>query len=1375
MNSKRLLSLLTALAMVFSLAAMVQPLKASAATQTIEISNGGFENGAFGGAITGNANASVVEKQTYEGNYAVKFDATGEVLTVTGYLPTATTAESQITLSFWAKVTAESTGNSVNYNIYTTNADWGNRQGTYAADYPTPGGDWKQITQSVTAPADTKIVQVEIFVGSENTTAIVDNVSIVDGNGSELLVSGGFERGTLSGDFNANDALEMVFTPVHSGNYAAHVVKDGDNGTTTTTVYLEPSTEARTMNLSYWMYVPTTAAANGLHNGVVCFGEDWNGVLSEVYGAQYATFGEWTQQTLDIAVAANTGIIQILLYAQDTGANVYIDDLVLTETLPAVSHPATLELSAVTDDSWVFSVSAGEPIPNGFYKIPATVDGVTCDLLSEYNNGTLTIWDGFFPALGGSKPTQTMTIAKNAKLQPMGQEGGWHEIDQDTVILSEALELVCSDGVWGNPVKEIGINLGLGGVMADGTWQFTVTAEETIPEGYYKIPATVDGVPCQVLAGYDGSMLLIYPSFFTALDGTVPSGKFAVAKNTVLKPVDSTNGWAEMDDTCLNLSADLLVEYTGGAWKDMSQYSEVSFADITASDLTVYKWEDQSASSYRSVLGISSNTVSIDSNAAWGNFTLVAGSVLVDGQKADTVFGMLPADDPGWGAENAMLLYIVGEGYRDAVTAASSVTVTAGTTLISGTDATHGYRFTEDFTMYKNCDGSWNTTADTHVYNQQNTGLEGALVSAANCQSPAVYYYSCVCGAIGTETFTYGELGEHNYVDGTCDLCGDKIAVNTEIAFTLHTVTDDGTWQFNPSKPFTKDAYYKLPVVIDGTPGFVAAAADTASGFLLIYPDFFGVFDASEPTTSMEIRSGAVLNEVNAQGWVVIENTDYFTTTNTQRVEQIGGKWFEMSQYDGVTYTEIHASDLDVYYQDILRLGDFSDSDLNMLKLADKSLYNTVQEMITAYGRQANRTTIGIKSVNPALTIPSDAAWSNFTVLGSLIVNGEAPADTYIAMTPNSASGHKTGMDNAFLLFFYNGYVLDNATSVTIPAGTRIIAKDGTTGFVFAEDYTVYRKCDTQDLDEYRTNQHTWNDTEGYHYPGQWIQTVAPAYKVPGQESTTCTKCGETLNRELPALTTPVKEWNVTLGENIGVKFILGLTGSETVTAAVNGVPVEAPVVDGVLCLNLPATQMADEIVISIDGEALAKTYSVRGYAEEILNGNYPEATKNLVKYMLAYGSAAQTYFGYNTENLADSGITVEAKTPTGETTVDYSGRVSGIAFYSASLLHRNKTAVRFYFTGSAENLTFTVNGVACEPAAKDDMYYVELAGINPQELANDVTVVVSDGTDSLTVHYSPMDYIVRMYEKETSSPQTKALVQALYGYYEAAIAYIPE
>lgn len=1245
---KKLLSLLTAFAMVFSLAAMVQPLEASAATVDLSIANGGFENGAFGGAITGNANASIVEQATHSGNYAVRFDATGEVLVVTGYLPEATTAESQITLSFWAKVTAESTGNSVNYNIYTTNADWGNRQGTYAADYPTPGGDWKQITQSVTAPADTKIVQVEIFVGSGNTTAIVDDVSIVDGNGSELLVSGGFEKGALNGDFNANDALEMVFTPVHSGNYAAHVVKDGENGTTTTTVYLEPSAEARTMNLSYWMYVPTTAAANGLHNGVVCFGEDWNGVLSEVYDAQYASVGEWTQQTLDIAVAANTGIIQILLYAQDAGANVYIDDLVLTETLAEPENQdITVSLNRVdTGDNWYLNsdvTGAGSE----YYRMTALVDGAEQNVMLSCGENSLTVWSGFFDSV----PTTSFVIPANTVLVPISPDGGWHDIEGATLTITNSMR----------------------------------------------------------------------------------------------------------------------VEKTAGAWVDMSQYSEVSFAEIKASDLTVYKWEDQSANNYRSVFAISSNSVSIDSNADWSNFTLVGGSVLVDGNKADTVFGMLPADAADWGAENAMLLYIVGEGYRDAVTTASSVTVTAGTTLISGTDATHGYRFTEDFTMYKNCDGTWDTTADTHVYNQQNTELEGALVSAATCQSPAVYYYSCSCGAIGTETFTYGELGEHNYVDGTCDLCGEKAAL-VETTLTFLQVTGDGTWQFSTGV-VPGNQYYKFTAIVDGEEKTILASY--SSDMLLIYPDFFRAY-GSVPVESLVIPAGTMLKAVDsANGWAEIENATALQLSNTLDITLAGGAWVDMSPYQDTTFTEIHASDLDVYYQEILRLGDITDDQLSMLKLANRALYNTAQEIIAAYGRQANRTTIGIKSVNPALTIPSDASWSNFTVLGSLIVNGADPADTYIAMTPNSASGEATGMDNAFLLFFYNGYVLDNATSVTIPAGTRIIAKDGTTGFVFAEDYTVYRKCDTANVDDYRKNQHTWNDTEGYHYPGQWTQTVAPAYKVPGQETTTCTKCGETLNREIPALTTPVTEWNVTLGENIGVRFILGLTGSETVTAAVNGVAVDAPVVDGVLYLNLPATQMADEIVISIDGEALAKTYSVRGYAEEILAGNYSEATKNLVKYMLSYGSAAQTYFGYNTENPADRGITVEAKTPTGDTTVDYSGRVSGIAFYSASLLHRNKTAVRFYFAGSAENLTFTVNGVACEPTAKDDMYYVELTGINPQELENDVTVVVSDGIDTLTVHYSPLDYIVRMYEKETSSPQTKALVQALYGYYLAAEAYI--
>lgn len=50
--------------------------------------------------------------------------------------------------------------------------------------------------------------------------------------------------------------------------------------------------------------------------------------------------------------------------------------------------------------------------------------------------------------------------------------------------------------------------------------------------------------------------------------------------------------------------------------------------------------------------------------------------------------------------------------------------------------------------------------------------------SAASCTSKAVYYYSCVCGKKGTETFEYGGVLSHTDEDGNhrCDFCGGSSA-----------------------------------------------------------------------------------------------------------------------------------------------------------------------------------------------------------------------------------------------------------------------------------------------------------------------------------------------------------------------------------------------------------------------------------------------------------------------------------------------------------------------------------------------------------------------------------------------------------------------
>ena len=66
-------------------------------------------------------------------------------------------------------------------------------------------------------------------------------------------------------------------------------------------------------------------------------------------------------------------------------------------------------------------------------------------------------------------------------------------------------------------------------------------------------------------------------------------------------------------------------------------------------------------------------------------------------------------------------------------------------------------------------------------------------------------------------------------------------------------------------------------------------------------------------------------------------------------------------------------------------------------------------------------------------------------------------------------------------------------------------------------------------------------------------------------------------------------------------------------------------------------------------------------------------------------------------------------------------------------------------------------------------LYYVEVADINPQDLGNNIELIVCDTEGNmLTVIYSPLTYITRMYNGNGSA-NLKALLQAMYGYFDAA------
>ncbi len=90
----------------------------------------------------------------------------------------------------------------------------------------------------------------------------------------------------------------------------------------------------------------------------------------------------------------------------------------------------------------------------------------------------------------------------------------------------------------------------------------------------------------------------------------------------------------------------------------------------------------------------------------------------------------------------------------------------------------------------------------THVYDQQ-VATGAYLVTEATCTQKAVYYYSCTCGAMGTETFEYGELAEHTYPDAwaksetehwhVCTTCGVETKDLGEHTFTEWTVSREAT------------------------------------------------------------------------------------------------------------------------------------------------------------------------------------------------------------------------------------------------------------------------------------------------------------------------------------------------------------------------------------------------------------------------------------------------------------------------------------------------------------------------------------------------------------------------------------------------------
>lgn len=400
-------------------------------------------------------------------------------------------------------------------------------------------------------------------------------------------------------------------------------------------------------------------------------------------------------------------------------------------------------------------------------------------------------------------------------------------------------------------------------------------------------------------------------------------------------------------------------------------------------------------------------------------------------------------------------------------------------------------------------------------------------------------------------------------------------------------------------------------------------------------------------------------------------------------------------------------------------------------------------------------------------------------------------AKTHLVIAPQGLQGRYVVADGVTNIFSYAFEYCSKLTEIVIPKNVTGIA------------YAAFNQC-TALTDVYYCGEQTqWNAISvgnkndmllnavlHLHDYSDFTVTVAPTFTNPGQQEMSCSLCGHQILETLAQWSAEVSQWNVSLSDDLQVNFYMNISESITDTARVRIFVGENAVtyrvsklektVDGlyIASIHVAAAQMTDYIFITVlNGNHISQTmsYTVRQYADTILADMSYITYHPVVREMLNYGAAAQVYFDYEADNLSNSGITGagSAEIPDSvELGVSVTGNAKGVNFYGASLIFRDKIAIRYYFqfNGDIAECTFSANGKVYAPMLKDGLYYIELPDILPQNLDLQISLSVTDAAgNTLSVAYCPMDYIVRMNEK--GSDALKGLVKALYNYHLVAKA----
>ena len=215
---------------------------------------------------------------------------------------------------------------------------------------------------------------------------------------------------------------------------------------------------------------------------------------------------------------------------------------------------------------------------------------------------------------------------------------------------------------------------------------------------------------------------------------------------------------------------------------------------------------------------------------------------------------------------------------------------------------------------------------------------------------------------------------------------------------------------------------------------------------------------------------------------------------------------------------------------------------------------------------------------------------------------------------------------------------------------------------------------------------------------------------------------------------------------------------------------------------NIAAKQMADEITIVIynaDGEAVSNEYvdSIQSYVMRNVDKKDAES-KALMVDMLNYGAAAQVYYGYNAEDLANAQLSDAQKAyGTAELTEITDGRVKGANYLGTRLELGSSIGMQMNFAGTTADMyaivEFTNHGGTeiserVAPTEIDGVYLINITQIAVADGRIPVTVTVynADGSVYGTATDSMASYIARMSNAD-------ALYECIMKFSDSAYAYL--